>query len=641
MLRRGEEPGRSSLPLLAIPLTLVLFLPSGGVVAESHSEEQAHGGSGPSLGQDTGVGAQEALRDIQQALRRQRRLDALRRTALLDTPSEEAFDRLARLATRVVNAPVGLVTLVDRDRQFFKSCVGLPPPWCDVRQTPLAYSFCMHVVATGEPLVIEDARLHPVLRDNLAIDQLGVVAYAGVPLTASEGETLGTFCVIDTQPRVWTDEELYILGELAASVMTEIELRASRALEAQARSAEAARAEAEAARQRFALLAELSALLAEGFDIRAMLARAARRVVPLVAEGLMVELLEHDGRLRRVAVVHQEPSEEERLRALPESLSLLESEPRATPSVAGHIRLSGPEGSFLRLPLTSHGRVLGVVTFLRLPQRHPGEIDSSLAEDVARRMAMAVENARLYEEAHEAILLRDRFLSIASHELRTPLTALRLQAQSVLRGTSPSARQSAQADVTGKVQGICRQVERLGHLVDELLDISRLSEGHLSFQLEDVDLAEVLRDVASRFQEELVRSGNRLVKVGLDAPVVGRWNRLRLEQVVVNLLTNAIKYGQGRPITLRLEVDEEHAWITVRDEGIGIAPRDQERIFERFERAVSEQHYGGFGLGLWIVREIVHRLGGSISVTSRQGAGSAFTVELPRHPMPDPVPLLH
>lgn len=610
-------------------------------MAGSHTEEQAHGGSGPSSGQGTHAGAEDTLREIQQTLRCQRRLDALRRTALLDTPAEEAFDRLARLATRVVDAPIGLVTLVDRDRQFFKSCVGLPHPWCDVRQTPLTHSFCMHVVATGEPLVIEDARQHPVLRDNLAIDQLGVVAYAGVPLIASEGETLGTFCVIDTRPRVWTNEDLYILGELAASVMTEIELRASRELEAQARSAETARAEAEASRQRFALLAELSALLAEGFDIRAMLARAARRVVPLVAEGLMVELLEHNGRLRRVAVVHQNPSEEERLRALPESLSLLEPDPRAAPQVAGHIRLSGPEGSFLRLPLTSHGRVLGVVTFTQLPRRHQGAVDSSLAEDVARRMAMAVENARLYEEAHEAIQLRDRFLSIASHELRTPLTALRLQTQSVLRGTTQAARPPALGDVTGKVQGICRQVERLGHLVDDLLDISRLSEGHLSFQLEDVDLAEVLRDVASRFQEELAHSGIRLVRVGLDAPAVGRWNRLRLDQVVVNLLTNAIKYGQGRPIMLQLEVDEDHVWITVRDEGIGIAPRDQERIFERFERAVSEQHYGGFGLGLWIVREIVHRLGGSISVTSRQGSGSAFTVELPRGPVPNPVSLLH
>ncbi|PTL75190.1 ATP-binding protein [Vitiosangium sp. GDMCC 1.1324] len=608
-------------------------------MSDSHTEVQAHGALVTSSGEGSGVGAEKTLREIQQVLLCQRRLDALRRTALLDTPAEEAFDRLARLATRMINAPVGLVTLVDKDRQFFKSCVGLPPPWCDVRQTPLTHSFCMHVVATGEPLIIEDARLHPVLRENLAVDQLGVVAYAGMPLTTSEGEVIGTFCVLDTQPRVWTDDDLYVLNELATSVMTEIELRTRRALETQARAVEAARAEAEAARQRFALLAELSAVLAEGFDVRAMLARAARWVVPLVADGCMVELLERDGRLRRVAVVHRDAAEEARLRSLPESLALLEPEPKDASLVAGHVRLTGPEGACLRLPLTSHDRVLGVATFTTQPSRPLREVELSLAQEVARRMAMAIESARLYEEAHEAIQLRDRFLSIASHELRTPLTALRLQAQSLLRGMSQPVRPLAQGELTNKVRGISRQVERLGLLVDELLDISRLSEGHLSFHFEDVDLVDVVREVAARFREELAQAGNVLMMTGLDVSVVGRWNRLRLEQVVVNLLTNAIKYGRGRPISMEVRADVDRARLIVRDEGIGISPQDQARIFERFERAVSEQHYTGLGLGLWIVREIVRKLGGSISVNSMPGVGSAFLVELPLHPVP--VSLLH
>ncbi|WP_257461406.1 sensor histidine kinase [Archangium lipolyticum] len=599
------------------------------------SDSAAHTG-----GQEHGAERDAVPREVQCAVLRDRRLAALRSTALLDTPAEEAFDRLARLATRVIGAPVGLVTLVAEDRQFFKSCVGLPAPWCDVRQTPLTHSFCMHVVATGEPLLIEDARQHPVLRENLAIDQLGVVAYAGVPLTASEGEVIGTFCVIDTRPRVWTDGDLHILLELALSVMTEIELRASRALERQARAAEAAHAESEAARTRFALLAELSAVLAEGFELQSVLARAVRLVVPLVAEGCMVELLDKDGRLRRVAVVHQDAHEQERLRSLPEAQALLVPESRDGAPVAGLMRVTGPEGTFLRLPLSSHGRVLGAVGFTCSPSRLLGETELALARDVARRMAMAVENARLYEEAHEAIQMRDRFLSIASHELRTPLTALRLQAQSLLRGAL-QARSLALGEVCSKVRVISRQVDRLGHLVDELLDLSRIKEGHLSFQLERVDLADVVRDVVTRFHEDLSRSGSMLVLAGVDAPTVGLWNRLRLEQVVVNLLTNAIKYGKGRPIRVEVHSDADTVWLAVSDEGIGIAPGDQERIFERFERAVSEQNYGGFGLGLWIVREIVHRLGGSVAVRSTLGAGAAFTVELPRRPGRSPAPLLH
>jgi signal transduction histidine kinase len=602
-------------------------------VADSHTDGQEHSTPATPSGQEPGAEQEAAQRGLQQALCRERRLQALRRTALLDTSAEEAFDRLARLAVRVTRAPAALVTLVDQDRQFFKSCVGLPPPWCDVRQTPLTHSFCMHVVASCAPLVIEDARLHPVLRENLAIDQLGVVAYAGVPLITSEGEAIGTFCTIDTQPRVWTEDDLALLQDLATSVMTEIELRANHALAAQA-------LEAEAARQRFSLLAELSAVLARGFDIQAALERAARLVVPLVADGCMVELLEERGRLRR-AVTHLGESAAAELHSQPESFALLPSESKDEASVLGHFRLTEPEGSTLRLPLTSHGQVLGAVTFTTTPPRLPGEVEMSLAREVTRRMALAVESARLYQESREALQLRDRFLSIASHELRTPLTALRLHAQSLLRCLKRPARPLTWAEVERKVRGVAYQAERLEHLVDELLDLSRISEGRLSFQLEDVDLTEVVREVTARLGEEAARAGSALALRGLEAPVVGGWNRLRLEQVVTNLLTNAIKYGEGRPITLEVRADADTAWIAVHDEGIGIASQDHGRIFERFERAVSEQHYSGFGLGLWIVREITHRLGGSIFVDSAPGAGSTFTVELPRNPAQAPAPLLH
>src|SRR3954464_7514005 len=143
------------------------------------------------------------------------RLEALRATALLDSPPEEAFDRLTRLASHALNVPVALVSLVDEDRQFFKSCIGLPEPWASRRGTPLSHSFCQHAVASGEPLVIEDAREHPLVRNNLAIRDLDVIAYAGVPLKTSDGVVLGTFCAIDHQPRVWTEADLAFVGEMA------------------------------------------------------------------------------------------------------------------------------------------------------------------------------------------------------------------------------------------------------------------------------------------------------------------------------------------------------------------------------------------------------------------------------------------
>jgi PAS domain-containing protein len=148
---------------------------------------------------------------------------------LLDTPAEESFDRLTRLASRILRAPVALVSLVDEDRQFFKSCIGLPEPWSSRRQTPLSHSFCQYTIASGGPLVVEDAREHPLLADNAAIRDLGVVAYAGIPLVTPEGDALGTFCVIDTRPRAWSAEEIGILRDLAGSALTEIALRAEAA----------------------------------------------------------------------------------------------------------------------------------------------------------------------------------------------------------------------------------------------------------------------------------------------------------------------------------------------------------------------------------------------------------------------------
>jgi hypothetical protein len=151
------------------------------------------------------------------------RIDALHRTGLLDSPPEETFDRLTRTAARLLDAPVALISLLDKDRQFFKSCVGLGEPWRTRRETPLTHSFCQHALESAEPLVIEDARTHPLTRESLAIRDLDVVAYAAVPLITSSGHTLGALCVIDHQPRDWTAEQLETLGIVAAAVIAEIE----------------------------------------------------------------------------------------------------------------------------------------------------------------------------------------------------------------------------------------------------------------------------------------------------------------------------------------------------------------------------------------------------------------------------------
>jgi hypothetical protein len=152
-----------------------------------------------------------------------KRLEALQETGLLDSPPEDRFDALTQLASRALNAPVALVSLVDQDRQFFKSCLGLPEPWASDRETPLTHSFCQHAIAAREPLIVEDARKHPVLHDNSAIKDLGVIAYAGIPLEGRGGQPLGTLCVIDHEPRAWTANEIDLLTGIARAVTAQVD----------------------------------------------------------------------------------------------------------------------------------------------------------------------------------------------------------------------------------------------------------------------------------------------------------------------------------------------------------------------------------------------------------------------------------
>jgi signal transduction histidine kinase len=229
-----------------------------------------------------------------------------------------------------------------------------------------------------------------------------------------------------------------------------------------------------------------------------------------------------------------------------------------------------------------------------------------------------------------ALAQHDDFLSAASHELRTPLTSLKLElanlARLVHRGETV-----ADERVAAKVAKIEGQADRLHRLIDGLLDVSRIASGRLDLLLEEVDLAEIALDVGHRLRAEAARAGCPL-RVRAQGPIIGRWDHARLEQVAVNLASNALKYGAGKPVEIAATAAGRRGRLWVRDHGVGIDPHDQARIFERFERAASVRHVGGIGVGLWVVKHIVDGLGGTISVESQLGAGSTFTVELPLAP---------
>lgn len=251
--------------------------------------------------------------------------------------------------------------------------------------------------------------------------------------------------------------------------------------------------------------------------------------------------------------------------------------------------------------------------------------------DRARQRAEKAErhNADLYQQAQEAVRARDVFLAVASHELRTPLTTLDLQVENLrhLIGEQTTSKDTLLAKLTV----VERQGNRLGALVETLLDVSQLMAGRMRLAQEELELADIVRETVARLAEQAARVGCDLV-VTIQGPVRVQGDRLRIEQILTNLIGNALKFGAGKPIEVSLVVRAKQAEISVRDHGPGIAADDRDRIFERFERAASHKITGGLGLGLWIARELGTALGGSLDVASEPGQGATFTLALP--PLP-------
>ncbi|MCP3168828.1 sensor histidine kinase [Myxococcus qinghaiensis] len=404
------------------------------------------------------------------------------------------------------------------------------------------------------------------------------------------------------------------------------------------------------AEERLFFLLEASRALAEHLDdVEWTLEHVARVAASSVASSCLVELVGPDGSLRCVASAHQEPSRDASVLsvlggegALSLSRECFQSgEPRFVPDVDAALceRLSESSehqrallealrpASLLVVPVRTRGRTLGVITLGTSPPQRPLAMsDVSMMEELARRVAVALENASLYRDAQAAVRLRDEFLSVASHELKTPLTSLKLQHGLIDRALGVESREK----VAPRLSTAMRQVQRLASLVDHLLDVSRVSLGRLALEPTEVDLGQAVRDAVERMEEVFAVAGCS-VSVDIPAPLQGRWDSLRLDQVLVNLLTNAAKYGAGRPVQVTAAAEgEDQVRLSVRDEGIGISETALPRLFGRFERAVSERHYGGLGLGLYISRQIVEAMGGRIEVESREGVGSVFTVHLPR-----------
>jgi len=398
--------------------------------------------------------------------------------------------------------------------------------------------------------------------------------------------------------------------------------------------------------------------LSSSLDYETALEAVADALVPAIADACVVELLER-GELRTIAVTHAGPSKRawaRRFRAddapsldvvTPTARVIASGDPLLVTNLreadltsyaqdAEHLEQLGrlELSSLVCAPIVVTGTgAIGTLTLLSSASRRTFDAeDLRLARQLGRETGTAIGHARAHRAAEEALRARDDFLAIAGHELRTPLATIVLQLESLKRALVAGILPPKAA--TERVQKMLEQTNRLNRLIDALLDVTRVSAGRLILEPEPMNLDELVRDVAERFAEEAVRA-NVALTIAADSPCEGAWDPRRLDQVISNLLSNAIKYGEGSPVLVTCERAGDLVRVRVRDHGMGVALADMERIFDRFERAPpAARDRGGFGLGLWIAREIVTAHGGRITLESTQGEGSTFSIELPTRPRP-------
>jgi signal transduction histidine kinase len=414
--------------------------------------------------------------------------------------------------------------------------------------------------------------------------------------------------------------------------------------------------EASAAERRPAFLAEASAQLASSLDYETTLAGVARSAVPEMADWCVVDTIGEDGSVRLLAVAHVDAGKEALVRELrrryppaPQARYglqkvLASGRPELYPEILPawrqaaardpeHLRLMQAldARSSMCVPLRARGQTLGAMTFVCADSgRRYSPSDLALAQDLADRCALALDNARLHSQLQETLRARESLLASLAHDLKTPLTASLGYAQLVRREAARAERSASARRVAEWAAIIEENAAQAAALFDELLDIARLEAGHsLDLDRRPTDLVALVERAAAAHRRGNTR--HRITVEAQEPTLVGEWDATRLARVLDNLLGNAVKYSpDGGEIAVRVTRDGPWAMLTVADQGLGIPAEDRSRIFERFQRGGNVAgRVAGSGVGLAGVRQVVEQHGGSVCVESQESVGSTFTVRLP------------
>jgi PAS domain S-box-containing protein len=405
--------------------------------------------------------------------------------------------------------------------------------------------------------------------------------------------------------------------------------------------------------QRF--LAEAGEILVSSIDYRKTLQSISQLAVPYLADWCSFDIVNEAGELENLVINHKDPKSVEHAKMLhdkylchPEgkvgamtviktgktqvfnSISNEMLSEMAIDETQVHLAKELGDTAAMIIPVTLHGKVFGALTFASAEAGMKYDHHSvSTAEELARRVALAFENSNLYKISQDAIEIRNDFLSIASHELNTPITSLKLQLQMVKKGLLMGKEGNFPLDRFSKsVEASVKQVDRLINLISILLDVSRIQSGKFTFSFLKFNAKDIIAEVVDR-HKELLQNAECTLDVSGESDITVVWDKTRIEQVLTNLLTNAIKYAPGK-IELIMKEDKNDVVISVRDHGQGIDKEKLTSIFDRFERATSNESVSGLGLGLFIVKQIAEGHHGSVKVESVTDEGSTFSLRLPK-----------
>lgn len=522
-----------------------------------------------------------------------KRMSALRALQLLDTPPEARFDRITRLATMIFNVPIALVTLVDVNRQWFKSCIGL-----ELTETPRGISFCAHAILQHDPLIIPDALGDPRFFDNpLVRGEPFIRFYAGQPLSSPEGYNFGTLCIMDRVPRTLSLQQIAILQELAGLVENELNaLHLNQAL-SQLRASQAE--------------------LAEQYHLSEQARGEMNAVFDATNEAMVV--FAQDGRMlaanRRFAEIFGLELNQVVGRKFSDLIELVERVADDSESIIARLGHSARENNI----------VLREIVIQKFPVHRELELFSTPVRGRNGKYLGRLYSFRDVTAERELAQLKNEFVSLVSHELRTPLTSIKGYVDFMLDGEA-GALTPEQREFLGTVK---QNAQRLILLITDLLDVSRIEAGKIELERTLISLAPLVQNVEQTLRPQLNAKEQTLtVDVPNNLPPV--WaNGDRLTQIFINLISNAIQYtpAQGH-IHIHAEPRGDIMQIAIADEGIGMSEQEQAHLFERYYR-VRRLQGEGLGLGLAIARSLIELHGGEIQATSAPGRGSTFTFTIP------------